>query len=63
MLEHIGKPARSVPLHIRLVQLIRWHLITYGLSRSAAIEEAKQVLDHLVEDDLSEVTGDSVEQS
>jgi hypothetical protein len=62
MLQHLGQFARRVPLQARLVQLIRWYLITYGLTRSAAIEEAKQALEHLVEDDLSNTIDDSVEQ-
>jgi hypothetical protein len=52
MLQHLGQFARRVPLQARLVQLIRWYLVTYDLPQSTAIEETKSVLEHLVEDDL-----------
>jgi hypothetical protein len=63
MLQHLGQFARRVPLHARLVQLIRWYVVTYKLPRSTAIEETKDVLEHLVEGDLSETIDDSDEQS
>jgi hypothetical protein len=61
MLEHIGRFARCVPLHVGLVQLIRWYLVTYKLAPSTAIEETKHVLERLTEDDLNETDDDSAE--